>query len=116
MLAVSGNQTFVIYIYADNLIQWTSWNRLNIYAIVGYNTTQENISYTVPGSGEEGIVNITYKTNVRRPGMCVFQVHKVESRPVCEDMFRGMSWRKYTKNCILPVCLLTIVFLVFLLS
>ncbi|CAI8019517.1 hypothetical protein GBAR_LOCUS11728, partial [Geodia barretti] len=42
---------------------------------------------------EEGIVNITLRTNVRRPGMCVFQVDRVVSQPqqTCADAFRGVE-------------------------
>ena len=89
---MSGNETFVIYIYADNLIQWTNWTSLRGgHALVGYNAGHGNISYTVPTSMEEGIVNITLRTNVRRPGMCVFQVDRVVSQPqqTCADAFRG---------------------------
>ena len=57
---MSGNETFVIYIYADNLIQWTNWTLSSgNHALVGYNAGHGNISYTVPTSMEVGIVNIT---------------------------------------------------------
>ena len=72
-----------MYLYADNLMQWSTWASGTSYALVGYNAGHGSISYTVPGSMTEEIMRITQRTNVGRPGMCVFQVDRADHRPTC---------------------------------
>ena len=86
MLAVNGNTTFLIYLYADDLMQWSSWdsNTGTVYALVGYNAGHGNISYTVPGSMSEEIMQITQRTNAGLPGMCVFQVDRADHQSTCQ--------------------------------
>ena len=86
MLAVSGNQTFVIYLYADGLIQWTRDGE----ALAGYNVGDGIFSYTIPLSLKEDIRNITSTSNVGRPGMWVFRVDQEDLfNPSCEEICQG---------------------------
>ena len=88
ILAVSGDQTFIIYLYADNLIQWSQSGR----ALAGYNAGDGIASYTIPGSLTEEIINIDSTTNVGVPGMWVFRVDQEQLiLPRCDDNFLGMK-------------------------
>ena len=62
-MAVSGNQTYAIFFYADGLIQWPRDGT----ALVGYSGT--NISFSI---GET--TDIIFTTNVESPGMLVFRL------------------------------------------
>ena len=80
MLAVSGSETYAIYLYADGLIQWTTGDVTGINglggvpAIVGYNSGDGIISYTVPGSLSTDIINIASISNIGEPGKWVFRL------------------------------------------
>ena len=88
ILAVSGDQTFIIYLYADNLIQWSHSGR----ALAGYNAGDGIVSYTIPGSLTEEIINIDSTTNVGVPGMWVFRVDQEQlTLPPCHDTYLGMK-------------------------
>ena len=67
-MAVSGNQTYAIFLYADGLIQWSRDGR----ALAGYSST--NTSFNI---GEmTDILRITFTTNIECPGMWVFRLDK----------------------------------------
>ena len=73
-MAVSGDQTYTIYLYADGLIQWSQGG----WALAGYNAGDGLASYTIPKSFSEDIINIPSTTNVMQPGVWVFRVDRNE--------------------------------------
>ena len=86
MLAVAGSQTYVIYLYADNLIQWSQEGR----ALAGYNAGDGIIAYAVPGSLSLDMLKIASTTNVGEPGLWVFRVDREQLIvPACEDNLPG---------------------------
>ena len=90
MLAVSGDETYVIYLYADGLIQWTTGDDGGGVgglggnpALVGYNAGDGIISFTVPGSQTDDIIRIASTSNVDVPGVWVFRVS--DDIPSCDQ-------------------------------
>ena len=83
MLGTDGSQSFVIFLYADGEIQWTTGeasggvNGLGgTPAQVGFNAG-DGINYAaVPESRTAEIVNITTTSNVGVPGVWIFQVNE----------------------------------------
>ena len=80
-MAGSGNQSYAIYLYADGLIQWTAsidQGGENGFggnaALVGYNAGDGVISFTLPGSYTDDILNVVSISNVNVPGMLVFRL------------------------------------------
>ena len=70
--------SFMIFLYADGLIQWTTGdgsggtNGLGgNAATAGYDDNGDN-SFNIPGSGTAAIINITQTSNVGIPGMWMF--------------------------------------------
>ena len=82
VLAVSGNHTYAIYLYALGLIQWTTSDAQGGVnglggtqpPVAGYNAGDGIISFMIPGSLTEQILNITSTSNVCVPGKWVFQL------------------------------------------
>ena len=68
MLATDGTNSFVIFLYADQLLQWTLHK-----ATVGYDTKNGTNFYNVPESDTLLIINITHTSNVGIPGIWMFQ-------------------------------------------
>ena len=82
MFAVSGDETYTIYRYADEHIQWSRGGR----ALVGYNTGDGINGYAVPGSRTEDIVRIASSSNVGVGGIWVFRLDEEELvLPKCFD-------------------------------
>ena len=82
MLAVSGNQTFVIYLYDD--IQWSREGK----AFAGYISGDGRTIFEIDGSFNTSIEEIESTTNVGKPGLWVFRVDD----PVylsCQDSATG---------------------------
>jgi len=78
VLATDGSLSFIIFLYADGLIQWTTGdgsggtNGLGgNEATAGYDDDGAN-SFNIPGSGTAEIINITQTSNVGIPGMWIF--------------------------------------------
>jgi len=74
VLATNGAQSFVIFLYADGLIQWSSGEHSessNLKAVAGYNTREGNHSFSIPGSGTANIINITQTSNIGVPGVWI---------------------------------------------
>lgn len=61
------SQSYAIYLYANDLIQWDLHG-----ALAGYNAGNGLISFTVPVGSEL----IAFSSNVRRPGMWVFRLDR----------------------------------------
>ena len=101
MLAVSGNQTYAIYLYADGLIQWTTSdvqggvNGLggDQPPVAGYSAGDgiRNISFMISGSLTNDIINIASTSNVLVPGMWVFQLHEDDVALLYSDN-DGKKW------------------------
>ena len=100
MLAVSGDESYAIYLYADGLIQWPESGN----ALAGYNSGNEYSSsgdgydygdelmissYTIPGSLTEDILAIASTSNIGVAGVWVFQLDEHNPiLPACnEDSF-----------------------------
>ena len=77
ILATSLTESFVIFLYADGEIQWTTGgsNGLGgIEALAGINAGDGVNHITIPGSLTPSIINITQTSNVGIPGVWMFQV------------------------------------------
>jgi len=61
-------QSFVIFLYADGRIQWTT------KALAGINAGDRVNSVTIPGSLTPNIINITQMSNVHKPGVWMYKV------------------------------------------
>ena len=94
VLARSGEQSYAIYLYADGLIQWSaSIGQLGVDglggngAVVGYNSGDGKISFSVPGSNTDAILNIVSTSNAGVPGMWLFQLDSDNIvPPPCQDL------------------------------
>lgn len=72
MLATNGEDTFVLFLYADDLIQWA--NGCCGYAQVGIDGGDGVNYYSVPNSLTPAIINITDTSNVNIPGLWIMKV------------------------------------------
>ena len=81
MLATDDLLSFVIFLYADGEIQWTTGDASagidglgGIPAQVGFDAG-DGIRYaTIPGSQTDAIINITQTSNVGIPGVWIFRI------------------------------------------
>ncbi len=98
-MATDGRVSFVIFLYADGLIQWTTGDASEgegglggIPAQVGFNAGDGVRFATVPGSRTPAVINITQTSNVGVPGMWVFQVDEgIISGGCVEKSSEGVS-------------------------
>ena len=67
-MITDGTYSFVIFLYADNLIQWS------LGAQAGFNAGDGVRSTTIPGSLTEDILNIASTSNIGVPGKYLFRV------------------------------------------
>jgi len=81
VLASSGVESFVIFLYADGRIQWTTGDASDgddglggTEALAGINAGNGVNSVTIPGSRTPSIINITQTSNVGIPGVWIFKV------------------------------------------
>ena len=81
VLATDGLRSFVLYLYADGEIQWTSGDSSHgIHGIggtspqVGFNAGDGIRHTAIPTSYISAIINVTQTSNVDIPGMWVFRV------------------------------------------
>ena len=71
VVAVSGDETYAIFLYVGSLIQRSE----NVFA--GYSAgSGTNVSYSIPGSLSEAILGIVFTSNVNEPGVWVFRLDK----------------------------------------
>ena len=84
-MVTDGINSFVIFLYADGGIQWTTGDASNgvngfggTPAQVGFNAGDGVRSATVPASRTDAIVDIELTSNVDVPGMWVLQVDEEE--------------------------------------
>ena len=83
--ATDGYRSYVIFLYLDNGIQWTTGDASGgtngfggTPAQVGFNAGDNTNYYSVPGSRTSSIVNIETTSNVGVAGMWVFQVNNAQ--------------------------------------
>ena len=81
ILATSLTQSFVIFLYADGEVQWTTGDDSGgsdglggNEALAGINAGDGENNITIPGSLTPGIINITQTSNVDIPGVWIFKV------------------------------------------
>jgi len=81
VLATSTNESFVIFLYADGGIQWTTGDESGginglggTEALAGINAGDSTNFITIPGSLTPSIINITQTSNVGIPGVWMFKV------------------------------------------
>ena len=83
VLATNCSSSFVLFLYLDDGIQWTTGNLDGGMhglggdeAQVGYDAGDSINYYTVPDSMTPSIVDIETTSNIGIPGMYIFQVDK----------------------------------------
>ena len=78
VLATDGFMSFVIFLYADGLIQWTTGEASNgVAAQVGFNAGDGTNFFSHNDSRTDDIINIdgeTYPEGHGRPGVLIFRV------------------------------------------
>ena len=81
VLATNGVESFVIFLYAHERIQWTTGDSSNGFnglggneAVAGINAGDGINFFTIPGSLTPDIINIDETSNVGMPGIWMFQV------------------------------------------
>jgi hypothetical protein len=81
VLITDGNCSFVTYLYADDLIQWTTGDASGgeggfggTPAQAGFDAGDETRFFSIPGSLTPAIVNIATFTNVGVSGQCTYRV------------------------------------------
>ena len=81
MLITDGECSFVTYLYADGLIQWTTGDASGgsgglggTSAQAGFDAGDQTRSFSIPGSLTDDIINIDTTTNVGVPGQWTFRV------------------------------------------
>jgi len=79
-------ESFVIFLYADGEIQWTTGDAsggTNGFdgdeALAGINVGDGVNSITIHGSQTPSIINITHTSNVGIPGVWIFKVNEGKS-------------------------------------
>ena len=84
-MVTNGESSFVIFLYADGGIQWTSSDDSDGInglggnaALVGYNAGDGVRYATVPESMTPEIINISSTSNVGVPGVWIFRVDREE--------------------------------------
>ena len=114
MLAVSGSETYAIYLYADGLIQWTTGDETGINglggvpAIVGYSFGDGIISYTVPGSLSTDIINIASISNIGEPGKWVFRLDEDDVvLPRCNTFLGNVKLALYRSRSLVALGICT---------
>ena len=82
VLATSATKSYVIFLYADGGIQWTTGDDSDgvgglgeTEALAGINVGDGINSITIPGSLTPSIINISKTSNVGIPGIWMFEVH-----------------------------------------
>ena len=80
VLATNGVESFVIFLYVHDKIQWTTGNTLDglggTEAVAGINAG-DGVNYvTIHGSLTPEIINITETSNVGIPGVWMFRLSK----------------------------------------
>ena len=102
--ATDSHRSYVIFLYLDNGIQWTTGDASDgenglggTPAQVGFNAGDNITYYAVPGSRTSSIVDIENTTNVGVPGMWVFQVNNAQVDSGTNGTFISLSLYTFLK-------------------
>ena len=83
ILVASNTASFVIFLYADGLIQWTTGDKSGgtnglggTQAQIGFNAGDDINYANVPGSRTSDVINIASTSNVFVPGQWIYAVHE----------------------------------------
>ena len=74
ILATDGIYSFAIFLYADNLIQWSLGDESEAHAQAGFNAGDGVRHLTIGGSQTPAIVDIETTSNIGVPGKYLFRV------------------------------------------
>ena len=75
VLATDGTFSFVIFLYADGLIQWSRDDRAEFDAQAGFNAGDGENHTTIAGPQTElDIINIASASNIGVPGKYLYRV------------------------------------------
>ena len=103
MLATDGLLSFVIFLYADDKIEWTTGAASGgsdgfggTPAQVGYDAGDRLRYYAVSGSCTDDIINITQTSNIGIPGMWVF---KTDNEAVAVDRCHSFTTKRNGMYC-----------------
>ncbi|PIN93180.1 hypothetical protein AB205_0035040 [Aquarana catesbeiana] len=80
VVSTDGNQTFLLYNYADiqwPSMNWTAFSRDGPLALAGLNSGYETGYYTLPGSIAISVANLSSTSNVNVTGRWAFKVDKL---------------------------------------
>ena len=88
VLITDGNCSYVTYLYADGLIQWTTGDASDgegglggTPAQAGFDAGDQRRSFSIDGSLTADIINIDSTTNVGVPGQWTFRVDWIIAQP-----------------------------------
>ena len=104
MLTSDGTHSFVLFLYADDLIQWTTGditgsNGLGgIPAQCGLNAGDGNQFFSISGSQTAAIINIYSTSNIDVPGIWVFRVDQNAIIHPQHSMFISKHIRHYLND------------------
>ena len=82
VLATNGVHSFVLFLYADGLIQWIRGEpseSSDLIAVAGYSTLEGDHFFNIPGSGTAEIMNVTQTSNIGVPGMWILPAEGVHT-------------------------------------
>ena len=95
MLTSDGTYSFVSFLYADGLIQWTTGDASGgtnglggVPAQGGFNAGDGERFFSIPGSQTAAILNIFNTTNIGIPGQWTF---RVDQNAIAEPENTSMS-------------------------
>ena len=113
VLATDGLFSYVIFLYADNEIQWTTGDASNgtnglggVPAQVGFDAGDGVHYAAIPESCTDAIINITQTSNVGVPGVWMFRIDEEEV------VIAGCQRITATENGIALTCILICVYYV----
>lgn len=73
-MSTDGTYSFVIFLYADDLIQWSLGDSSSVHAQAGFNAGDGERSFTVSGSQTAAILDIETTSNIGVAGKYLFRV------------------------------------------
>ena len=98
VLASADSLSFVIFLYADDGIEWTTGDASGgenwlggTPAQAGFDAGNQMDFLLIEGSFTNDIINIDKKSNVGQPGLFVFQVNTAEVQNAEEGIFMKHS-------------------------
>lgn len=80
MLATDGTNTFVLFLYLDDGIEWYFADVANS-VVAGISLNGNQYTYTADVSLTANVLNIDKKSNVYIPGLFIFQVDSTIQHP-----------------------------------